>query len=103
MLALVNRAEARLELASAPQPASEIELTPALTPTETPKVELESEPKRPVEVQQAVEPPKAKPVTKAEVTTVSTEITEPKPEETVSSPKPTVVEPIPDEEREFPL
>jgi membrane protein len=103
MLALVNRAEARLELAPAPQPASEIELSPALTPTEKPKAEREPQPERPVEIQQVVEPPKAEPERKTEVTSVSTEVAEPKPEQTVSAPKPTVVEPIPDEEREFPL
>jgi DNA-binding IscR family transcriptional regulator len=101
MLALVNRAEARAELAPAPEQAKEIELTPALVPTEAPKPEQQAT--TPVEIAKDVEPNKTEPAPKTVASRVVAEAPEPKPAETVAESKPSIAEPIPDNEREFPL
>lgn len=111
MLALVHRAEARAELATAPEQSHEIELSPALTPTETPKPEPALAQEHPVigrvEAQQTVEPAKTGPATDpvAEKSPAPIVAAAPESERAERSPelKPPIAEPISDEEREFPL
>lgn len=112
MLTLVNRADARLELAAPQTHEKSIELSPPLAPkqkaeasteVQSPKPNVQSpkseapSPKSDVEIRES---PKAQ---KAEPSPVAARVIEPKPTEPVSPPKASVVEPIPDEEREFPL
>ena len=108
MLALVHRAEGRVELAPAPEQTKEIEMTRASVLKEANKPEPASQPEQsattpPVEVVKTVEPIKPEPVPRAEPPQVATEAPEPKPVETVAESKPSIAEPMPDEEREFPL
>jgi membrane protein len=107
MLALVHRAEARAELAPAPEQTKEIELSPALVPKQTHKPESAPAPEQPGSVTQAEVPKTAEPTTteptaETKQTPIVTESPEAKPIETVAESKP-IAEPIPDEEREFPL
>ena len=93
MLALVHRADARLEL-EPPAPADEekeIELSPALAPTEKPQAE-------PALGAPASRRPEPESVAVAEKPAVLPS----KPVEAISTTKP-VVEPLNDEERDFPL
>ena len=96
MLALVHRADASLELAAAPPPAKEIELSPALVPTKL-ATPARVTPPEPTEAQKTPEPAKPAPVTAEEIPQSS-----PRPPEEIAVSKP-IVEPVPDEERDFPL
>ena len=99
MLALVNRADARLELTPLPAPEETVEVTPVLAPPETGQSAPPSEPApepEPMEFQSAPELPKSEPA-----------IAKQKPvadlaEKTTHSSKP-ITKPMPDEERDFPL
>jgi membrane protein len=95
MLALVHRADARLELAP-PTPNDDedpVKLSPALVPERKP----DPAPHIEQQVQPSAEP--TKPSSPAEAETIAPA---PKPTEVISSPKP-IVEPLTDEERDFPL
>ena len=94
MLALVNRADARLELSPAPEPAKEIELSPALVPTKSAPAPPPT-PTEPAEVHKTPEPAKPAPVEEISRPT-------PQPTQEIAASKP-IAEPVPDEEREFPL
>jgi DNA-binding IscR family transcriptional regulator len=99
MLALVHRAEARLELTPPDVHEKEgaIELSPALVPPAKPQPELATSPSREPEIQATAEP------AKSDFTTI--------PETSASPPKSTakvsdykiIAEPLTDEERDFPL
>jgi len=99
MLALVHRADARLELAPPSIESRSIQRSPALVPPQRPQPEPSPPPQSssPAEFQKAVEPKKSEPLP-AVVEAPETRLAE-----TVSPPKPSVAEPTSDEEREFPL
>lgn len=106
MLALVHRADARLELAPPPAHTKEIEVSPALVPVEKPMPEpapIEPTPQHPSELKQPEEFQKSVEPDKSEPSAIPVEISEPKSTEPISSPRQTIAEPIPDEERDFPL
>jgi membrane protein len=92
MLALVHRADARLELAPpAPKDGEkEIELSPALAPTEKPQPEP------------ALGAPASRRLESELATVVESPAAPPTAEKNISESKP-VVEPLTDEERDFPL
>ncbi len=95
MLALVHRADARLELTPAP-PLAKNEL-PVLVPAVKPPAEPVLEPKQVIEISEPVAETKPEPAAAAEI-----------PEPPPKSPEPTVAsrtiaEPASDEERDFPL
>ena len=110
MLALVNRADARLELAP-PLQSEQIEISPALVPPQKTQPEpappSKPEPTPHVEILKSVE--SAKPETPIISQTHRPDATEsisdikPLSTESLTSPKPPIVEPVPDEERDFPL
>ena len=97
MLALVHRADARLELASPPAQEKEIVLSTELVPHEKPQPEAAPQQKQEVEIPVASEPVKSEPPIVAE-----NPLPAPRPPEKIHAPKP-VAEPIADEERDFPL
>jgi membrane protein len=99
MLALVHRAEARLELTppDVHETDDAIELSPALVPPAKPQPELPASPSREPEIQPATEPTKSDFTTAAEISAAPPESTA-----EVSDHK-TIAEPLPDEERDFPL
>jgi len=92
MLALVHRADARLELAPFPAPDKEIEITPAFVPPAPPPA---PEPKA-TEIQEA-QPVKSQPAPAAQSPQPASQPVEP-----IPGPKP-ISEPLPDDERDFPL
>jgi membrane protein len=96
MLTLVHRADARLELAPAPEAAREIELSPALVPAK-PTSPTSAPTAQPTENQKTPESFKPAPVIIEEISQPT-----PKPPEEIAVSK-TIAEPVPDEEREFPL
>jgi len=99
MLALVHRADARLELAPPESPEDEATILPALVPVETPAIEPLPTPPQPETFQGANEPSKSEAPAAVEAPVP------PVPEsQEVSAPtaKP-IVEPVSDEERDFPL
>jgi membrane protein len=95
MLALVHRADARLELTRSPALDKEIEISPALVPPQA-SSEPVPQPPRPTEIQEA-QPTKSQPTPAAQSSEPP-----PKPDEPNPGPKP-IVEPLADEERDFPL
>ncbi|HWD92480.1 MAG TPA: YhjD/YihY/BrkB family envelope integrity protein [Verrucomicrobiae bacterium] len=99
MLALVHRAEARLELAPPVSDGEEktVELSPALVPAKKPQAEASPLPLQHGEIQPIAAATAPEPAAEAETPTAP-----PKPVEKISSSKP-VVEPVTDEERDFPL
>lgn len=101
MLALVHRADTRLELAAPPTQSEQIEISPALVPPEKLQPERapqsKPEPVPRVEIEKPIEPQKSEPPSIL-AETPETEAAKP-----VSPPKQPVAEPIPDEERDFPL
>jgi membrane protein len=97
MLAMVNRADARLELAPPPAPEKAIEISPALVPHEKNEPTPPPQPEPPVEMPKAPEPVKPEPPVVVEAPTPT-----PRHVEEVPTAKP-VAEPISDEERDFPL
>lgn len=132
MLSLVNRADARLEIAPPPAHEKEIALSPPLAPKQKAGQETQVHPPpsdhgatgSPMSNVQSPKPdihtssqsddaagtPRSEvefresaPAKKSEPLPVIAESAEPKPVEPLSPPKQSVVEPIPDEEREFPL
>lgn len=108
MLALVHRAEARAKSAPALCEMHEIELSPALTPRETPKPEPKQVPEHPIagvpaEVPQTVETAKTEPVLEKKPAAMPAETPESKPVRKSPESKSPIAEPISDEEREFPL
>jgi len=92
MLALVHRADARLELA--PVPAPEKAALPELIPTTKPPSPPAAEPKQTIEISPTVTAAKPEPST--------TTVPAPPPEESDVPTRP-ITEPATDEEREFPL
>lgn len=96
MLALVNRADARLELAPLSATEEDVKITPVLNPPETgqtvPASELAPEPE--ATEFQSTKPHKSEPFTAEK---------QPEPVEKTSQPTKTIIEPLSDEERDFPL
>jgi YihY family inner membrane protein len=102
MLALVHRADARLEL-TPPLMEKDTDALPELVPATKPPFDPTPLPKQSVEVMEVVETPKPKtePTPEPEI---ATEVSKPQPkplEEKVAAR--TVAEPVTDEERDFPL
>jgi membrane protein len=93
MLALVHRADARLELVPSPAPGKEIEISPAFVPPPAPSPA--PEPKA-TEIQEA-QPVKSQPAPAAQSPQPASQPVEP-----IPGPKP-ISEPLPDDERDFPL
>jgi DNA-binding IscR family transcriptional regulator len=118
MLALVNRADARLELVPPSEPVKEIQISPALVPTQAETIVQEPMAEPPIKIPKPEEPApisaskSPKPDEKKwepdlqhepEVPPVVARSAEAKPSPSVPVPKPPIAEPIPDDEREFPL
>lgn len=100
MFALVNRADARLELTPTPAQEKPTDVSPALVPAKTSDPETTPHDQSP---QSSVETHESIKAQKTESPPIAAAIPESKPDEPVSPPKPPVIEPMPDEEREFPL
>jgi len=94
MLALVHRADARLELAPLPKETSGL---PELVPAAKPPAEPAPEHKQVIEISEAIEEVKAE----APASTANPEVA-PKATEPIAIVRP-IAEPITDEERNFPL
>jgi membrane protein len=99
MLALVHRADARLQLAPPPKKETEAlpELVPAVKPPAEPSPKPTPEPKQTIEISKTVETVKPEPA-------VAVKIPEPAPNTTdpIITARP-IAEPVTDEERDFPL
>lgn len=98
MLALVHRADARLELAPLPPDEKEGANLKPLVPTAKPDPEPIPQPESPVETQATHEPKKPEPIIVAETPQPAE-----KPSEIVSHNTKPIAEPMSDEERDFPL
>lgn len=97
MFALVNRADARLELAPTPAQEKPIEISPALAPAQKAQPEAAPQPQPQGAIRETFEPPKA------QASPTVAETPEAKTTFTAAILKPPIAEPMADEEREFPL